>query len=378
MGPKTFLRWVPLGGVLLHLSSGVGFALIKFNEGRDQIFVTGTVSIGYDSNIFSSSANEGDVVTQSSLLLEYARRAGLIAVNADVGWNFGRFSEYSSEDFSNPTMGVEFIKSSGRTTGSLTLGASRNSTADPNIGLRTDSWNYHAGLNWKYPVIDRYSLAGSFGYGLLDYVENSGGLIDLETHSASLDLFYAYTSQRDLMGGYRIRFSDTTNDGRYTDHAFTAGVSGKILAKLKGNIRAGYQIRDDSSTGEQFHSITSTASVTWAFNRKLSVTGSVNKDFSTTATDSSVDSLNINFDATYVLTSRWSVYSGLGAGRNEFLSGLDDGRVDYYLTWSGGVNYSLNEHFKASLTYSYFKNWSNRSASSFDRNSITLHLSSRW
>ncbi len=369
---------MPVGGILLHLSSTTACALLNFNEGRDQIFVTGTLSVGYDSNIFSSAANEGDIFSSSSLMFEYARRAGMISVNGELGWTFGRFEQNSSEDFSNPSLGLELVKSSGRTTGSFTLGASRQSQADPNVGLRTESWNYNAGLNWKYPVIERYSLAGSLGYGIVDYVDNSAGLVDLDTYSASTDLFYTYTSQRDLFAGYRIRLSETSTGGEITDHAFTVGVSGKILAKLKGNVRTGYQIRQESDTGESFGSITSSASVTWSFSKKLTVTGTVNKDFSTTATESSVDGLGVNLDAQYVLRNRWSLYSGLGAGRNDFLNGVDGGRLDYFFTWSAGVNYSLNDHFKASLTYSYFQNWSNRSASNFDRHSVTLNLSSRW
>ncbi len=368
---------MPLGGVLLHLSSITASALIKFDEGRDQLFVTGSVSTGYDSNIFATSGGEGDIFTNSSLALEYVRHAGMISVNGEAAWNMGSFASNASEDFANPTLSLEFVKDSGRTTGSLTLGASRQSQADPTVNQRTDSWNYNAGLNWKYPVIERYSLAGSLAYGMVDYVDNSAGLTDLSTYMASTDLFYAYTSQRDLLGGYRIRVSDTSTGGQSIDHAITAGVSGKILAKLNGTIRAGYQIRQESS-GQSYESTTASASTTWSATKKLAVTGTLKKDFSTTATNSTVDALSFNLDAQYAMTHRWSLYSGLGVGRNEFLSGSDTSRMDYYFTWSAGVNYSLNDHFKASLTYSYFQNWSNRSNSSFDRNSITLNLTSRW
>ncbi|MDF3059595.1 MAG: hypothetical protein K0R17_3810 [Rariglobus sp.] len=368
---------MPVGGILLHLSSAPASALLKFSEGRNQLFVTGSMSVGYDSNIFASDGGQGDIFTNSSLALEYARRAGLISVNGSIGWNLGSFASNPSEDFSNPTFSLEFVKNTGRTTGSFTLGATRQSQADASVNQRTDSWNYNAGLNWKYPVIERYSLAGSLGYGMVDYVDNSSGLTDLATYMASTDLFYTYTSQRDILGGYRIRLSDTSTGGRTTDHSLTAGVSGKILAKLNGTVRGGYQIRQED-TGETFGSTTSSASVTWAVNKKLSLTGSVNKDFSTTATDSSVDTLSFNLDAQYALRHQWSLYCGFGAGQSDFLNGTDSGRHDYYFTWSTGVNYSLNDHFKASLTYSYFQNWSNRAASTFDRHSITLNITSRW
>jgi Putative beta-barrel porin 2 len=378
MGLRTFWQWTLRSLALAQLSSLSAFALVRFNEGRDQIFVNASVSIGFDSNIFANSSNEGDIVTNSTFGLEYARRAGMISVNGRADWNLGSFASNSDSDFANPSLGLEFVKNSGRTTGSVTLGASRESQADPNIGQRTDSWNYNAGLNWKYPVIERYSLAGSFGYGLVDYSDNSAGLVDLNTYSASIDLFYAYTSQRDLFVGYRIRESDTSSNGSSTDHAFTAGVSGKILAKLNGTVRAGYQIRQESPSGETFGSINASASTTWTVNKRFTLTGTLTKDFSTTATDSSVDTLAFNLDAQYVLTNRWSLYTGFGVGYSDFLSGIDSGRHDYYFTWSTGISYSLNDHFKASLTYSYFQNWSNRTNSTFDRNSLTLNLSTRW
>lgn len=378
MASRIPWRWLLAGASLLQINTATAPALVKFNEGRDQIFVTGTMTIGYDSNIFSNNTNESDVVTSTTLALEYVRRAGMISVNGNVAWNLGSFAENGSEDFSNPSMGLELVKNTGRTTGSFTLGASRQSQADPNIGQRTDSWNYNAGLNWKYPVIERYSLAGSFGYGLLDYIDNTAALVDLASYTASTDLFYNYTSQRDLFAGYRYRFSESSADTTNTDHAFTVGISGKILSKLNGSLRFGYQIRQEDPSGDVFGGYTATASTTWAINKRLSLTGTLSKDFSTTATDSTTDITRANLDAQYVFNSKWSVYTGIGGGYSEFLNGVDTGREDYYFTWNVGVNYSMNDHFKASLTYSYFQNWSNRSFSSFERNSLSLFLSSRW
>ena len=378
MGLRIFWHWSIRVIALTHLSSAGAFALLRFNEGRDQIFVNASTSIGYDSNIFANNNAVGDVVTNATLGLEYARRAGLISVNAHVDWNLGSFAGNSGSDFANPSMGAEFVKNTGRTTGAFTLAASQQSQADPNVNQRTDSRNFSAGLNWKYPIIERYSFAGSLDYGLVDYTDNATGLVDLNTYSASLDLFYAYTSQRDLIFGYRIRESDTSSGSNYTDHSLTGGISGKILAKLNGTVRAGYQIRQDNGTGESFGSFTASASTTWTVSSRFTLTGTLSKDFSTTATDSSIDTLRFNLDAQYVFSSRWSLYNGIGVGYSSFLSGFDTGRRDHYFTWSTGINYSLNDHFKASLTYSYFQNWSNRTNSTFERNSLTLTLSTRW
>jgi len=362
----------------INLSASKSYALVKFNDGRDQIFITASLGGGYDSNISASNTSEGDFFTTSSLLLEYSRNAGLIGVNGSIGWNLGSFASNSDQDFSNPTMSLAFTKNTGRTTGSITLSAARQSQADVNVNMRTDSWNYDAALNWKYPVIDRYSLSGSFGYGLVDYTDNSVGLVDLTTYTASTDLSYLYSTERQLLAGYRIRMSDASAQSKTIDHSLTAGVTGKILSKLNGTVRAGYQIRQDTFNDKTYDSWTASASTTWLVNKRMSLTGTLSKDFSTTATDSSVDSSSINVNAQYSFSSHWSLFAGIGAGYNDFLSGIDQGRKDHYLTESIGVNYTLNEHFKASLTYSYFQNWSNRTNSEYDRNTVTLNLTTRW
>ncbi|HSI07163.1 MAG: outer membrane beta-barrel protein [Rariglobus sp.] len=352
--------------------------MIKFNEGRDQLFVSAGMSAAYDSNIFANSSNEEDIVTNFFLGIDYTRRAGMIGVDGSLSWDLGSFASNASEDFSNPSLNLEFTKNNGRTTGSLKLNASRESQADPNVNLRTDAWNYGADLSWKYPVIERYSLAGTFGYGLIDYVDNSAGLIDLSTYSAGLDLNYAYDSKRQIIAGYRIRQSETSSGNSSTDHSLTAGISGKIFAKITGSIRAGYQIRKDSATGETFGSMTASGDATWTVTKRLKITGSISKDFATTAIESGSDSLTFNLDAQYTLTSKWSVYSGLGLGHTDYISGPDINREDYFATWNSGIGYNLNTHFSTSLSYSYFKNWSNRSTSEFDRHSITLSASTRW
>jgi opacity protein-like surface antigen len=378
MGPRIFWKWLAVLIAVIGLTTSKGWALVKFNEGRDQIFINASVAIAHDSNISSSSGGGGDFLTTSTFSIEYARRAGYIGVNASIAWNLGQFGSNTAQNFSNPSMNLELVKSSGRTTGSFTLSAARESRADTVINARTDSWTYDAGLNWKYPVIDRYSLSGNFNYGMTSYQNATPGVYNLTNYGASVDLFYVYTSERDLFTGYAIHFSDSAAGTQTIDHSFTAGVSGRILPKLNGTVRAGYEIRQDSSSKQTYDSWTATSAVTWNMNKKVTFTGTLSKAFSTTATNATIDSLSANLDMQYSLTGRWSIFTGIGGGENDFLNGPFSGRVDYFFTWDAGVNYNLNDHFKASLTYSYYQSWSNRASGNYSRDTITLNLSTRW
>ena len=353
-------------------------AAVTFNEGHDDVFVSGTLASSYDSNISASSLGKSDFITSATLALEYARHAGIIGIDGGLSWTHADFATNIAQGFSDPTMSLDLTKKTGRTTGALTLSAGRQSKADTAINQRTVSWNYNLGFNWKYPVMDRYSLAGTLGYGILDYTGTSTNLTNLTTTSAGTDLLYAISSQRDLLAGYRIRQSETSTNTQSVDHAITTGLTGKISPKLTGSVRAGYQIRQESTSGQSFGSTTASTALTWAASKRIAVIATIEKDFNTTATGGSVDNLSFNLDAQYTLTYQWALIGGVGTGSSNFLNGADLNRKDYYASWHTGVRYTINDHFNASLSYSYLVNWSNQSIACYDRNLMTINLTTRW
>lgn len=368
-------------------------ALVTLNDSHDHIYVVGSFGVTRDSNVFASRDSDGDFVYSSGVTAEYSRRAGWIGVNATVAVNAGKFGKLRSEDFSNPSYSLELTKQSGRTTGSFTLSGARESRADAAVNIRSTSWNYNAGLNFKYPIVQRYTLAGGFSYASRRYVEETA-LANLSTYSANLDLFYMLSNQRDLTASYRWREVSLSRHTSSTDHALSAGVSGRVIRGLNGSVRVGYQVRTPHGTkgdSSEYHAINASAAVTYALNRKINISGHVGKDFSTTATDTNVDSTSAGLDSGYVYNSHWSITGGVGWGDSRFLG--EKGRIvlqpgppavlgvnrhDNFANWNAALNYSLNEHFKASLTYAWFENWSTVAFADFVRTTWALTLTSRW
>ncbi len=373
-------------------------ALISLNDGRDRLFVNGSVTISGDSNVFANSDNRGDLVYSTSLSADYTRRAGWIGVNAHVSVGSSRFAELKGQDFDNPSLGLEFTKQSGRTTGSLTLSASKESRADASVNLRSTSWNIPVGLNFKYPIVSVYTLAGSLGYSSRRYLEETV-FSSLSSYSASLDLFRILSAEREMIAGYRYRLSESSRSTTSTDHALSLGLSGKLIRGLKGSVRVGYQTRGASGgivAGEarprtKFDSWTASSSSSYSFTRKLSLSGSLAKDFSTTATDSYVDTTNASLQLQYAYNSHWNAGVGADFGDSKFLGEggrivlnpgppplLGAARHDNYLSWNASVGYSMYEHLKASLSYSWFQNWSSIAFADFVRSSWSFSASTRW
>jgi hypothetical protein len=391
MSLRREVRSALAGALAVLIACPPAQALVALNDGRDRIYVNGTVTVGYDSNVFASNGSEGDFVYSTSVSADYTRRAGWIGVNGSVGVSSSKFAEIDGQDFANPSFSLEFTKQSGRTTGSMTFNAARSSRADPAVNARVESWSYTAGLGFRYPISGTFTLSGNLGYA--NTIQSNELYSDLESYSAGLDLFHIFTSERDLIGGYRYRHGQTSRSTSYDDHSFSTGVSGKIIRGINGSLRVGYQVRVPTGgvTNEEFSSWTSSGTATYAINKKMNITGSIGKDFSTTATDTFVDTLTLGADYQYAYNSRWSFTSGLSYGNSRFLG--ESGRVvlevgppavlgaqreDSYLSWNSSLNYSMNEHLKVAVSYTWFKNWSTTSFADFVRTGYSISVSSRW
>ncbi len=363
-------------------------ALVSLEDGRDHVFVTGNFGIAYDSNVFTNKNSGGDSTISYGLTVEITRQAGWIGVNASVSVQAQTYDHDTTQDFANPAFSAEFTKQTGRTTGSLTLAAQEESRADVAVNTRDTSWNYNAGLNFKYPVIERYSISGSLGYGLVDYT-NKQLFTDLSTYSASVDLYYVLSDARDLFGGYRYRYEPTDKHSFDVDNAFTVGVSGKVYGPINGSLRVGYQFRDDHSpiTTTHYGDFTGSASLSSNLNRATTISLTASKDFSTTASDTSLDSNTVDIAVQHAVTAKFALTGDVGGGYNDYLG--DGGRIvpgdltsahrrDEFFNWGAAANYTFNQHLKVSLGYTFYENWSNLSFAVFTRQNYSLYLTSRW
>jgi hypothetical protein len=308
---------------------------------------------------------------------EIKRRAGIIAVNATATFSYSTYGSYSEENSFNPNFYVEFGKTTGRTTGALTVSAFRESRSDSAVNLRTNSWNFPVGLSLKYPVNDKYYFTSQTTYLRRRYVDSTV-LANYTDYSQGLDAFYVYTSKLDLVGGYRIRVSQTSIGEDTVDHWFNVGATGGLFAKLSGSVRIGYQVRDISGgANEQYSHFNAMAGVTWPVTRKLTLSGQLGRDFSTIATGASVDSTTASLLAGYSATRRIELSTGVAYGQNRFL-GAPPARRDTFFSWNLGARYKLNEHLQAGASYTFFRNWSTFDFSDFDRQGFAVDISSRY
>ena len=360
-------------------------ALVSLEDGRDHLFVDGSVEFGYDSNVFANAQSGGSMLVEGSLSTEFTRRAGWIGVNATASLTFARYANFRDQDYVDPKVMAELTKQTGRTTGSLMVTVQRENRADVDVNTRDVSWNYEVGLNFQYPVIERYSISGSFDYSYVDYQDRQL-FTNLATYTGNLYLYYILNSQRDFFVDYRARYSGLASGSDDVDNSLSAGLNGKVFGPFNGSIQGGYTERSTSGGADagRYGDLTASGALTWNMNRRMTMSSDLSRDFSTTATGQSIDSTSIGLTFKDSFTSKASGSLDGSAGQCRFLG--DEGlvapdqtrRIDNFVSLSSSYIYTLNEHLKASINCVYFKNWSTLAYAEFPRQQVNVTLTSHW
>jgi hypothetical protein len=370
--------------------------LIVWNEGREKLTVHADYGINYDSNLLARVGSPGDVNQSLELGAGYTRKAGELGFSASASIVTARFQRFSSLNFANPGLNAQLTKDDGRLTGSLNVSAQRESKSDDAANYRATSWNYSAALDLKYPINDRYYLTSTTDITIRDYTANTP-LYNLSSYGEGIDLYYVYSSKLDVLGGYRIRdgyaaIGASTFDGipgggpstlgqSYTktqDEAFTIGCTGAILPKLSGTLRGGYQTRNESGTdGGHYSDLTGAFMLAWPMSKRIVFNFQTSEDFTTTATDISVDATSFDISATIKPNYRVKVAVTGEAGYtiSRFLGIKGGGRIDHTMSFLLKLSVPIKTHFAASLSLGYLTNDSDYSFSKYDRLTAALDLS---
>jgi hypothetical protein len=360
-------------------------ALVSLEDGRDRLYIDGSVEIGYDSNVFANTQSGGSMLVQGTLGTEFARRAGWIGVDATASLTFARYANFREQDYVDPKFTAALTKQTGRTTGSLVVSVQRENRADVDVNTRDVSWNYDVSLSIQYPVIERYSFSGSFDYSNVVY-QNQQLFTNMASYTGNLYLYYLLDAQRDFFVDYRARYSGLSNASDDVDNSLSAGVNGRVYGPFNGSLQAGYQFRSDNggSTAGRYNDLTASGSMTWNMNRRMSMTADLSRDFSTTAQAQSIESTRVGLTFKDSFTAKSSANLQAAAGQNRFLGagGLvtPDGarRIDNFISVSAAYFYTINEHLKISIDYVYFRNWSTLAYAEFPRSQVNLSLISHW
>jgi len=344
----------------------------------DQVFVNATYTFGYDSNVFTQNIARGSSTQSWSLGTTYTRKAGIIGVNAGLGWSFENFGQFAGQNFADPSYSLTFTKGTGRTTGSLSFSAQKTDVPDPDANNRAIAWDYGVNLNLRYPVNDRYYFTNALGYSNILYT-NKALFTNLGSITDGLDINYIYDPKLDFSGGYQFGYSQTDNTTNF-DQSFTVGASGSLLPKLTGSLDVGFSDRDSDYAGttSNYGSLTAGASLGWRFSHLLSFSSAVDRAFSTSSTDVSLDTTSVSLNTDINAIRRLRTGVNISYAETQFLGTLGAGRRDTLWQFIANLGTAITTHVRANLSYAYMINYSNVGSASFTSENLSLTLSADY
>ena len=348
-----------------------------------ELFLTGTVGVRSDDNIFLSSNKESDVIFDINPGVEvtFGKNAqvngALTLVDAFANYssnssiNTNLFSGDFNSAFDDGKLKLDFA------TGFHEL---NQNTVDvrptgPVGGLiRRDAFSAHGSAEAEVSQVTAVAVG-------LDYVHTNykrAGYGDSDDYTMPINFYYKWTPKVDLSAGYRYRDFQTAVGSDSTDHFFNVGARGEFTPKLTGKFAVGYLERR-LQKGASENTIGLDASLTAALTPKTSLQlGAAN------APDTSPQGLQQkNFSLNGVLTTnisdQWSVNGGLSYRAIDYqATATAAGRTDDYVEGSLGATYTVNAYARVVGAYTYRHNSSDISSSEFTNNVFSVAASFRY
>jgi polysaccharide biosynthesis protein VpsM len=366
---------------LISVSLGAGSYAAPFMAIGDgaELFLTGTLGVRADDNIFLSQDGDSDVIfdINPGVELTFGKDAqlkgSLTLVDA-----IATYSDHS--DLNSNLFSADFV--SKYDDGKLKLGFNAsyrelNQNTVDNRGLtRRDVFT--TGGNTEVEVSQLTSVGGGVVFSHENYKRR--GYTDSDNITVPVDFYYKWTPKLDVSVGYRYRDYEVDLGQDSKDHFFNIGARGEFSPKLTGKLAVGWTKRkfegrdpfsgrfggDDDMFGVD-------ASFAYEISPKTSLQLGASNDFGTSPQGLQQQNLIFNGMVTTKITEEWTVNAGLS------YRGIDYGtRTDDY--WEGvlGTAYIINANVRIVGSYVYRDYKSDVRLAEFENNVFSIAANFRY
>lgn len=337
-----------------------------------ELFITGTLGVRVDDNIFLSENGEDDIIfdINPGVELTFGKDAQLKGALTLVD----AFSNYSDNSGLNTNLfSGDFVTRFDD--GKLKLGFNvgfhelNQNSVDIRGLTRRDVFN--AGANGEVEISQITAVGAGVSFTHEDYKRT--GYTDSDNLTVPLDLFYRWTPKVDLSAGYRYRDYEVDTLGRdSTDHYFNVGARGEFTPKLTGRFTVGLNQRDIDRGGDESQ-LGVDASFAYEVSPKTSLQLGASNDFGTSPQGDQQKNMTLNGMVTTKISPEWSLQGGLS------FRGIDYGtRTDDYWEAQLGTTYVINANVRVVGGYVHRSYASDLQGSDFKNNVFSVAANFRY
>lgn len=366
---KNKLR-LALISVSLGLTGSYAAPFMAIGDGAE-LFLTGSLGLRADDNIFLASNSESDIIfdINPGVELTFGKNAQLKGslTLVDAFANYSDNSDLNTQLFSG-----DFVTR--YDDGKLKLGFNvgyhelNQNTVDVRGLVRRDVFS--AGANTEVEISQLTSVGAGIAFNNENYKRR--GYTDSDSLTIPVDFYYKWTPKLDLSVGYRYRDYQVDIGDDSTDHFFNIGARGEFTPKLTGKLAVGLNTRkldrggDDTMLGLD-------ASFAYEISPKTSLQFGAGNDFGTSPQGQQQENLTFNAMLVTKISEEWSVNGGLSFRAIDYGSRTDD-------YWEGqiGTAYTVNANVKIVGAYVYRQYNSDLRGSDFENNVFSLAANLRY
>jgi polysaccharide biosynthesis protein VpsM len=353
-------------------------ALVPAGDGGALMLNLGSV-VTYDTNIFANANEQSDWSLAVVPELQYLRQAGVLQMDARLGFEIIRFDDFTSQNtedfFSLLNFSYPNRPDGNRSRGEFELGWREFSGTNEALGARTQAEVFSASGTARHAVSDKLGLRAGLRYREDSY--KTANVSDVSVWSLAADALHTYSDNLDLFLGYRFRDTDTT--GRQNraalgvrDHLLQVGAEGQLTPRITGRASVGVQERRFNG-GALTRSVRPYGSVevSWSPAARTRYTLAADKDFDTTPDDRSVSGSDFTLLLDQGITNRLSFSPALYYLRTRYRSATED-RNDEQFGLSLGLAYQTAPNSTLNARYTYLTRDSSNPFFEYDRQLLTF------
>jgi len=350
--------------------SGFSAPFMAIGDGAE-LFLTGTLGVRSDDNVFLSKKAESDLIFDITpgISVEFGK-SGQLKGALTLADSFSNYSDNSS-------LNTQLFSGSFRSNyddGKLKLGfnASYSELNQNSVDIRglTRRDVFNVGGNSEVEI----SQLTKFGAGITFNHENykRRGYTDSDSLEVPLTVFYKWTEKTDLSIGYRYRDYKVDIGSDSTDHFFSVGARGEFSPKLKGRFAVGLATRkldrggDDTLLGVD-------SGFSYEITPKTSFDFSISNDFGTSPQGQQQKNFTIGGTLSSQLSQEWSLNGGLNYRATDYGTRTDD-----YVEITLGAVYTISSNVRLIGGYTYRSYSSDLVASEFSNNVFSVSANFRY
>lgn len=354
----------PITAFLTALTVCVSVSAAPFLAVGDgaEIFLTGTLGLRADDNIFLNVNKIDDVIIDIKPGIELLFGSGSATKGRfHIVESIARYSDNDNLDTELLSVGFDSRYANGKSKLNVAVNYAQLNQNNYDVQNLARRDVFDASLNGEVSLTGKTSVGIGGGYSRTDY--ELGSYSDLTVFNLPVNYYYELSPKLDLSLGFRFRDTQAQLGTDSKDYAYRVGFRGDFSPKVHGNLQVGFGSRK-LSTGGKENMLNMEGDLDFLLTAKSTLRVLVSNDFGDTAFGGQTKSFFLGGMLTNRASAQWATHASLHYRKLDYYSRTDD-----FVEFQLGADYAVTANVSLTGAYAY-RNYESDTATRKFRNSV--------